>query len=164
VYIGQILPELAAANASVMRIQRYLFLEEKLRDICDNSTETSSSHKAPEGDSRESMPLERMTTSIAITMDAASFAWIPNTDSCLRDITIYFDQPALYICVGHIASVYIKRRRVCFSLLTAVVPGQVSPPLVYLRREHASRRLFRRPSRPYRVFLTGSPYSPRHHL
>ena len=41
----------------------------------------------------------------AITMTQASFAWAPDGEPFLTDITLRCDEPKLYMCVGPVASV-----------------------------------------------------------
>lgn len=72
-----------------------IYTEKDSQSISDDDLSTASH--------RSNIPLETVTSSFHI--NGASFAWSPDIEPFLKDITVNIDQPELYMCIGPVASV-----------------------------------------------------------
>ena len=91
--IGQLLPTLFAAYASVKRIESYLLLEDK-----ENALEDDKSF-VDEKQGRIASPIK---------MTDASFSWASDADPYLKDVNIELQPGKLHLCIGPVASVCIS--------------------------------------------------------
>lgn len=91
--IGQILPTIFVSYASIKRIEGYLLLEDK--------------EDAHEDDTRSQEKGELKEVSVPIKMVDASFAWLSDAESFLKDVNVTLNPGKLHICIGPVASVCI---------------------------------------------------------
>lgn len=97
--LGQSLPSIFAAYASIKRIEFFLLFEEK--------EESNGADKCAEEE-----PLRPASSSIK--MINASFAWTSDSEPFLKGIDIDLEPGKLHLCIGTVASVRIDatlRRR-----------------------------------------------------
>ncbi|KAK7692905.1 hypothetical protein QCA50_004541 [Cerrena zonata] len=88
--LGQLLPTLFAAYASVKRIESYLLLEDK-EDVSEEDKDT-----AEKCEGRESAPIKMLD---------ASFAWTSEAEEpFLKDISVDLAPSKFHICIGTVAS------------------------------------------------------------
>ncbi|KAK7692904.1 hypothetical protein QCA50_004540 [Cerrena zonata] len=87
--LGQFLPNIFAAYASVKRIESFLLLEDKEEDAVDDK-------------SSEEKPQSSDFSSIKIV--DGSFAWTSESEAFLQDVNIELDPGRLHLCIGPVAS------------------------------------------------------------
>ncbi|KAH8077273.1 P-loop containing nucleoside triphosphate hydrolase protein [Cristinia sonorae] len=112
--LGQFLPIMAASYASVKRIEEFLLKDEKPADSRTFFDHSNANNEDVKDDSEKDDVLElsygdekpRVTEepSIEITMNSTSFAWAPDADAFLQDLTMNLSEQRLYMCVGPVAS------------------------------------------------------------
>lgn len=90
--LGQAMPVIFAAYASIKRIQSFLLLEDQTDT--DSVGEDHGAVKRPLGDSCS-----------AIKMENASFGWTAEGEPFLHDVTLNLQSGQLHVCVGSVASV-----------------------------------------------------------
>ncbi|TFY69692.1 hypothetical protein EVJ58_g284 [Rhodofomes roseus] len=95
---GQQFPVLAASWASLQRIERFLLLDERQDEFLGGSEKLAQLYEGADG-----IELETRTPP-PIVMKQAAFAWAPDTEPYLKDITLHCDEAKLYMCVGAVAS------------------------------------------------------------
>lgn len=103
--VGQGLPTILAAYASVKRIQTFLEMEEK-REIAREGSERPHEPSTASYD-RE----EKVGTHQDMSMDHASFSWLPDSPVVLDDISLSLDPGKLHMCVGPVAAVRLLSLR-----------------------------------------------------
>lgn len=108
--VGQGLPTIVAAYASMKRIQSFLELDEK-RDHDANGDNDDTSEKQ-----------ETQT----LTVENASFSWLPDSPVMLDDINLELLPGKLHICVGPVASVRCTPKYPIrsFFLLIYILPNR----------------------------------------
>lgn len=107
---------MAAAYASLQRIQEFLIKDEKpetpapLMPKTRPSTESSDEKESTEkvdihelGFGEKHMLIEESLS--GIIMESASFAWAPDAEAFLQDLSLNLSEDKLYMCVGPVASV-----------------------------------------------------------
>ncbi|KAF8312113.1 P-loop containing nucleoside triphosphate hydrolase protein [Clavulina sp. PMI_390] len=92
--IGQGLPSILAAYASLKRIQTFLQMEEKGGD--------SHLEKKDNDPSKEKLPGGGEVRDLK--MDGASFSWLPDSPIVLHGISLQLTPGKLHMCVGPVAS------------------------------------------------------------
>lgn len=94
--IGQGLPSILAAYASMKRIQTFLAMDEK-RDIANHL------------DSND----EKEDGNMTVKMESASLSWLPDSPIVLEDVDIELKPGKLHMIVGPVASVSSWPSRPC---------------------------------------------------
>lgn len=111
---GQFLPIMAASYASLKRIQEFLLNDEKIvmpRPSDRRNTNEKEEVKDDEKDDVQKLMYADEKPGIAeepstdIIMETASFAWAPDADAFLEDLSLSLTEETLYMCVGPVASV-----------------------------------------------------------
>lgn len=98
--MGQGLPTILAAYASMKRIQSFLEMDEK-SSIAGNTGDGDQEEKSQDPESAQ----EKSIDTTKLTMDNASFSWLPDSPVVLNDVTLSLLPGKLHMCVGPVASV-----------------------------------------------------------
>ena len=107
---------MAAAYASLQRIQEFLIKDEKpdlpapLTPMTRHSTESSDEKESTEKhdvhelgyNEKHSVAVEAFS---GIVMESASFAWAPDAEAFLQNLSLNLTDDKLHMCVGPVASV-----------------------------------------------------------
>lgn len=119
--LGQAMPVIFAAYASMKRIQSFLLLEDQKGILATDSDNTTL----------EKQPLDDSLASVI--MSNASFGWTTEGTPFLRDINMKLEGGQLHVCVGPVASVSSLVGRWLIILLTSV--GKITSPPIHTRRD-----------------------------
>lgn len=98
--MGQGLPTILAAYASMKRIQDFLDMDEK-SSIAGGTEDVDQEEKSQNSETAQ----EKSPDTTELTMDDASFSWLPDSPIVLNDVTLSLLPGKLHMCVGPVASV-----------------------------------------------------------
>lgn len=99
--VGQGLPTMLAAYASVKRIQTFLEMDEKPIIASDDSHREDREPRVDAADDTD----EKSESFETLTIEHASFSWLPDSPTVLKGVTLSLLPGKLHMCVGPVASV-----------------------------------------------------------
>lgn len=137
--VGQGLPTILAAYASLKRIQTFLEMDEKREIATDQSEHIDDVVHTPNQLDEKSKNDETMS------IEQASFSWLPDSPVVLHGISVALLPGKLHMCVGPVASVRYFSFPFTFTSLT--LPSSISSIgqditiSLYTRRNHIIQRI-----------------------
>ena len=113
VMMGQGLPTILAAHASMKRIQTFLETDEKSAIAFDNTTHHGQ-------DEQPQSPVQIQEKISELSIDNASFSWLPDSPVVLHNITCSLTPGQLHMCVGPVASVSIHEHPAALAACSTI--------------------------------------------
>ena len=146
--LGQFLPNIFAAYASIKRIESFLLFEEKEEDETDDKSVST-----------EEKPNDPLFS--PIKMIDASFAWTSDSEPFLKNVNIELDPGKLHLCIGSVASVSTDLPICAVYLELNYFAGKITPLAIYPPRNLYAVRSIHRSTDSNCLRLPRCPYSSR---